>query len=62
MALGTVVAFDGSWSHRKRAKEYVVVLIDLKQKRLLTMRSLSRSSQDLQSILKALETERRLNS
>jgi hypothetical protein len=30
MALGTVVAFDGSWSHRKRAKEYVVMLIDLK--------------------------------
>jgi hypothetical protein len=25
MALETVVAFNGSWSHRKRAKEYVVV-------------------------------------
>jgi hypothetical protein len=35
MADGAVVAFDGSWSHRRCAKECIVILIDCGQKRIV---------------------------
>jgi hypothetical protein len=35
MAYESVVAFDGAWSHRRYAKECIVILIDCGQNRIV---------------------------
>jgi hypothetical protein len=35
MTKNTVIAFDGAWSHRRRAKECVVTIIDTRQKKVV---------------------------
>jgi hypothetical protein len=43
MAEGAVVAFDGAWSHRRCAKECVVILIDCGQKRIVDFQIVTKS-------------------
>jgi hypothetical protein len=49
--MGTVATSDESWSHRPRAKESVVVLIDLKKKTLRDNEIVVHNIQDLESVL-----------
>jgi hypothetical protein len=31
----SVISFDGSWSHRRHAKEHIVIVIDCGQKKIV---------------------------
>jgi hypothetical protein len=35
MSNQSVISFDGSWSHRRHAKEHIVVVIDCRQKKIV---------------------------
>jgi hypothetical protein len=43
MSRNTVIAFDGAWSHRRRAKECIVTIIDCKQKKIVDYEILTKS-------------------
>lgn len=47
MSSGTIISFDGSWSHRRNAKECVVVVIDCLSKKVVDYEILFRAKRGL---------------
>jgi hypothetical protein len=43
MSANSIISFDGSWSHRRRAKECVVLIIDCSLKKVVDFRILQKS-------------------
>jgi hypothetical protein len=62
IAPGTVVAFAGSWSRCRREKEYVLVLIDLKQEKMFDCQKASNNQPGSQSHLESSGSELEMKS
>jgi hypothetical protein len=44
---GTIIAFDGSWSHRGQAKECIVVIIDCMMKKIVDYEIIQKNKRGL---------------